>query len=155
MISFTVSPYLVNSGPRVYCTAILYLAFPGFFEGFSQIWTHNLYLPFYFNSREKILKVSIRSMTTVPILKKSLFMFSRVLNTFLMMVVARYWESISKKTKFLFSVLEEKTIINIYSWQCGNIYNVNDGPNEKKMSSCLNNQTEKTSVVEWNEDINI
>ena len=72
-----------------------------------------------------------------------------------MMVVARYWESISNKTKFLFSVLEEKTIINIYSWQCGNIYNVNDGPNEKKMSSCLNNQTEETSVVEWNEDINI
>ena len=36
LTSFTVLPYMETSGPRVYCAAILYLAFPEFFERISQ-----------------------------------------------------------------------------------------------------------------------
>ena len=50
-------------------------------------------------------------------------------------------------------ILAKKKTIYIYSWQYGSTYNMSDGPNEKKMSSCLKNQTEKTTVVEWNEDM--
>ena len=81
--------------------------------------------------------------------------FNRVLNTPLMMTVARYWESFSSKTKILFSVISKKDTINIYSWQYGSTYNMNVGLNEKKKSSCLKHQTEKTTAVEWNEDMNI
>ena len=46
---------------------------------------------------------------TKTILEKIYIMFDRVLNTPLTMIVSRYWESISNKTKFLFSVLAKKT----------------------------------------------
>ena len=53
LISFTVLPYLETSGPKMHCTAILYIAFPGFFKGISQMWSHNSCLIFYCNSQEK------------------------------------------------------------------------------------------------------
>ena len=155
----------------MYCTAIFYLVFPGFFEGISQMWNHKSYLLFIVILKKKhILKGSLvrkrhcimirdrlRTLSnTNELLYCSCYcFFNRVLNTPLMMTVARYWESFSSKTKILFSVISKKDTINIYSWQYGSTYNMNVGLNEKKISSCLKHQTEKTTAVEWNEDMNI
>ena len=48
----------------------------------------------------------------------------------------------------------QKDTINIYSWQYGSTYNMNDDLNKKKMYLYLKNQTEKSTVVEWNESMN-
>ena len=68
MISFTDLSYLETSGPRLQCSAILYLVFLGLFEGITQngylykckfllkkltTRTHKSYLPFYCNFQEK------------------------------------------------------------------------------------------------------
>ena len=56
LITFAVLSYLQTSSPGVYCTAILYLAFPGFFERITSY----LNLLFCCNSQEKqILKESL------------------------------------------------------------------------------------------------
>ena len=59
-----------------------------------------------------------------------------------MMTVDKYWESISNKT-----AINIERHNNICSDNRSN-YEISDGRNEK-MSSWLNNQTEKAMVVEW------
>ena len=47
LISLTVLPYLQTSGPRVYCTAILYIVFSGFFKELANsCLIHDSCLPF-------------------------------------------------------------------------------------------------------------
>ena len=58
--------------------------------------------------------------------------FYRVLNTPLIMTVARHWESVSTKTKILFSVLAKKTQ-SLFILDNGNTYKMNDGTNEKSV----------------------
>ena len=95
----------------------------------------------------------MKELKVVTFLTKDSIMFDSVLNTPLMMTVARYWEGISNKTKILFSV-HPKNAISSYSLQHGSIYNINDGQDEKNVF-VLENQTDKTTVVEWNEGLNI
>ena len=60
MICFTVSLYLENSGLRVYCTAILYIAFPGFLKEINQMWSYNSFsLYIVILKKNQILKGSL------------------------------------------------------------------------------------------------
>ena len=69
-----------------------------------------------------------------------------------MVNVARYWESISNKTKILFGAFAKKTQ-STFGLDNDSTYETNDGPNEKKIRSLsLKNPTEK---IEWNEDMNM
>ena len=65
------------------------------------------------------------------------------------MTVVRYWDSISNKTKIC-----KKETIDIFLDNIGSNYNTNDGLNEK-MTLCLKSKSEKTTVVKWNEGMNI
>ena len=72
-------------------------------------------------------------------------MFYSALNAPLMLTVARYFENISNKIKFLLSLLAKKTQ-PIFILSNGSTDKMNDGPNEK-MSLWLKNQTKKITAV--------
>lgn len=71
-----------------------------------------------------------------------------------MISVARHWWSISNKTKILFSLIDKKT-------QSAFILDNMAVPTiwmmtlMKKMFLCLKHETDATTVVEWNEGMNI
>ena len=64
-----------------------------------------------------------------------------------MMAVARYWESISYKTKILFSILTEKTQ-STFILDNGSNFKINNSLNEN-MTSSLKNLTEKWGMKAW------
>ena len=70
-------------------------------------------------------------------------MFDWVLNTPLMMTVARYLEKISNKTEILFLLRKAHSIFILDN---GSTYKLNRDPNEI-VHSCLKNQTEKTTIL--------
>ena len=94
----------------------------------------------------------VTELKPLPILEKGSIRFYRVLNASLVMTVARHWESVSTKTKVLFSVLIKKTQ-STFVLVKGNTYKMNDSTNEK--SVILFDKSKNTAIVEWNEDTTI
>ena len=70
-----------------------------------------------------------------------------------MMTVTKYWESVSNKTEILFSVLAKKAP-SIFILDNGITYKIDDG-RMKKIYPCSKNQTEKTNILEGNEDMSM
>ena len=74
----------------------------------------------------------VKERNPLPIYAKGFIKFYRVLNTPLMMTVARHWESVFTKTKILFSVITKKTQ-STFILDNGKTYKMNDGTNEKSV----------------------
>ena len=74
----------------------------------------------------------VKERNPLSIYVKGFIRVYRVLNTPLMMTVARHWECVSTKTKILFSVLTKKTQ-STFILDNGNTYKMNDGTNEKSV----------------------
>ena len=89
-------------------------------------------------------QISIMELKAVTYFDKKNTFDTVVLNTSLMMTVARYCYSISNPIKQNLC----------FCLDYGSNYKMNENSNEK-MSSCLKKQTKKTNVIKWNEDMNI
>ena len=65
-----------------------------------------------------------------------------------MVNVARYWESISNKTKILFGAFAKKTQ-STFGLDNDSTYETNDGPNEKKNTLFVPEKSNRENWMKW------
>ena len=76
------------------------------------------------------------------------WIFDWDLNALQMVNVARYWESISNKTKILFGAFAKKTQ-STFGLDNDSTYETNDGPNEKKNTLFVPEKSNRENWMKW------